>query len=129
MGLTINATAWQQGFDAGKASTGPCPYTPTSNEAFSWSSGWIEGNAEGWIDTNPDTPEKYLIEARNKNPNTSHPERLTRYYAYAPTRDEAAYCAKIYLSRGQWVEIYDTKTGELLAGPFSPDHPAPKFIL
>ena len=50
-------------------------------------------------------------------------------YAVHTTRAAANQCARVFLRRGHWVEIYDDATKELLAGPFDPDQAAPKFIV
>ncbi|MCY1297026.1 hypothetical protein D9M69_447710 [compost metagenome] len=45
--LRLNAWAWQQGHDCALAggSGAQCPYSARSHEAWSWVSGWIEGDA------------------------------------------------------------------------------------
>jgi hypothetical protein len=43
----MNSKAWDEGFKAGETSPiARCPYPPTSIEAWSWYSGWIEGDAK-----------------------------------------------------------------------------------
>ena len=48
MKLTIDSTAWQEGFDGGEAGRpmSRCPYRAATTEAWSWHSGWIEGDAK-----------------------------------------------------------------------------------
>ena len=48
MRLTIDSQAWQEGFTAGEAGrlASRCPYTAATTEAWSWHSGWIEGDAK-----------------------------------------------------------------------------------
>jgi len=47
--IRIDSKAWDEGFKAGEISRGlavTCPYAPGSTEAFSWCSGFIEGDAK-----------------------------------------------------------------------------------
>ncbi len=47
--IHIDSAVWDEGFKAGEISRGlvvPCPYPPRSIEAFSWCSGYIEGDAK-----------------------------------------------------------------------------------
>ena len=48
--IKIDSKAWDEGFKAGESDPGPrqiyCPYPETSNQAFSWYSGFIEGEAK-----------------------------------------------------------------------------------
>jgi hypothetical protein len=37
--------SWQQGYDAGYLGESGCPFAFGSNEAWSWSSGYVEGKA------------------------------------------------------------------------------------
>jgi ribosome modulation factor len=48
MRLVIDPKSWQEGFAAGEAGriAGRCPYAAETTEAWSWHSGWIEGNAK-----------------------------------------------------------------------------------
>jgi ribosome modulation factor len=49
MRLTIDSQAWQEGFTAGEAgrlASNRCPYAAATTEAWSWHSGWIEGDAK-----------------------------------------------------------------------------------
>jgi ribosome modulation factor len=45
--LQLDAAAWQKGFDTGDAGqpVSECPYANDSIEAWSWSSGFVEGKA------------------------------------------------------------------------------------
>jgi hypothetical protein len=47
MELHIDRDAWLAGFRTGEAGQrGTCPHPPASNEAYSWSSGFVEGKAK-----------------------------------------------------------------------------------
>ena len=49
MRLTIDSRAWQEGFTAGEAgrlASNRCRYAAATTEAWSWYSGWIEGDAK-----------------------------------------------------------------------------------
>lgn len=48
MRLTIDSRAWREGFTAGEAGrlASRCPYAAGTTEAWSWHSGWIEGDAK-----------------------------------------------------------------------------------
>ena len=47
MRLTIDVTAWNRGFAAGEQGrpSRSCPYDRGTTESWSWSSGYIEGQA------------------------------------------------------------------------------------
>ena len=46
-GFTLDLAAWDAGFEAGwyGRSLDTCPYPTASQQAWSWHSGYIEGNA------------------------------------------------------------------------------------
>jgi ribosome modulation factor len=46
--LTIDSRVWLEGFTAGEAGrlASRCPYAAATTEAWSWHSGWIEGDAK-----------------------------------------------------------------------------------
>ena len=47
LALPLDEAAWKAGFVAGNLRRDePCPYPPSSREAWSWSSGRIEGEAK-----------------------------------------------------------------------------------
>ncbi|MGD1074029.1 MAG: hypothetical protein ABSB15_28305 [Bryobacteraceae bacterium] len=48
MKLTMDPKAWDEGFEAGEAGrlTNRCPYPAATTEAWSYHSGWIEGDAK-----------------------------------------------------------------------------------
>lgn len=48
MKLTIDPKAWEEGFEAGESGRlmSRCPYPAATTEAWSWHSGWIEGDAK-----------------------------------------------------------------------------------
>lgn len=48
MRLAIDSRSWQEGFAAGEAGqlASRCPYAATTREAWSWYSGYIEGDAK-----------------------------------------------------------------------------------
>ena len=48
MNLRMNSKAWQEGFETGEAGrlVSRCPYRAATTEAWSWHSGWIEGDAK-----------------------------------------------------------------------------------
>lgn len=49
--------------------------------------------------------------------------------AEASDRPTVNKVARNFLARGYWVEVFDNDSGELLAGPFDPDQPAPSYIV
>ena len=74
---------------------------------------------------------RFVIEASNSNPAMRHGyerDNLADYEVHA-TRAAANECARLFLQRGHWVEIYSDATKELLTGPFDPDQAAPKYIV
>ena len=48
MNLRIDSKAWQKGFEGGEAGRPMfrCPYRAGTTEAWSWCSGWVEGEAK-----------------------------------------------------------------------------------
>lgn len=48
MRLVIDPKSWRDGFAAGEARrlASRCPYAAATTEAWSWHSGWIEGDAK-----------------------------------------------------------------------------------
>ena len=60
MRLTIDGNAWDRGFRDGEQGLPPrcCPYAASTTERWSWSSGYIEGNAarNGFKATLPCSP-------------------------------------------------------------------------
>jgi len=44
--LKQDPVAWKQGYEAGLSGENRCPYSETVPEAWAWSSGWIEGDAD-----------------------------------------------------------------------------------
>ena len=45
--LTMPVEAWEQGFKDGQLGYVDCPYPNLSRDAWAWSSGYIEGRANG----------------------------------------------------------------------------------
>ncbi|MBV8248480.1 MAG: hypothetical protein JO200_08505 [Comamonas sp.] len=67
---------------------------------------------------------------------TSNPEERTGYergnlhdYSIAESRKQARELARAYWHGGYWIEIYDDRSGELLAGPINPDAALPAYIV
>jgi ribosome modulation factor len=44
--LKMDDDAWEKGFIDGEAGHSRCPFSAVTREAWSWSSGWIEGDAK-----------------------------------------------------------------------------------
>ena len=79
----------------------------------------------------PGDGRRFVVEASNSDPATRHGherDNLADIEIYA-TRTAATQCARFFLRRGYWVEVYDDATKELLAGPFDPDQAAPAYIV
>jgi hypothetical protein len=76
---------------------------------------------------------RLCIEASTTNPSQrqSHSETMENIPATTTTSDRALAIRRVqkYLSRGCWVEVYNDASHELLAGPFDPDEPIPRFII
>jgi hypothetical protein len=74
---------------------------------------------------------KFRVDASNRNPTTRTGHEAGNLVDYTPTesRTAAAQLAKTYHGRGYWVEVYDSRSNELLAGPFDPDKPLPKHVV
>ena len=73
----------------------------------------------------------FVIEASDSNPamRDGYERDNQADYAVHATRAAANECARLFLQRGHWVEIYNDATKELLAGPFDPDQADPKYIV
>ena len=73
----------------------------------------------------------FWMEASRIDPVTRQSWKREPLAAFTKTdkRDMVRQQTYNYLSRGLWVEVFDLDTKELIAGPFDPDQPMPKFIL
>ena len=79
----------------------------------------------------PGAGRRFVVEASNSDPATRHGherDNLVDFETHT-TRTAATQCARFFLRRGYWVEVYDDATKELLAGPFDPDQAAPAYIV
>ena len=74
---------------------------------------------------------RFVVEASNSDPTTSrgHMHDKPADCETHATRAAANRRARFFLQRGRWVEIYDSDTKELLAGPFDPDQAIPACII
>ena len=74
---------------------------------------------------------RFVVEAGNADPATQHQHQRNKLIdrELHTCRTTANRAARSFLQRGLWVEVYDEKTNELLAGPFDPDQPAPSYIV
>jgi transposase-like protein len=44
--IALDPGAWEEGFQAGEAHKAKCPYPAGTSEAWSWRSGYVEGDAK-----------------------------------------------------------------------------------
>ena len=74
---------------------------------------------------------RFVVQAGNIDPATQHQHQRGKLIdrEQHACRTTANRAARSFLRRGLWVEVYDDNTGELLAGPFDPDRPAPSYIV
>lgn len=70
----------------------------------------------------------YIINVSTANPSTNA-RNAQADSAEASDRPTVNKVARNFLARGYWVEVMDKDSGELLAGPFDPDQPAPSYIV
>ena len=79
----------------------------------------------------PAVGRRFVVEASICDPTTSrdhmhdNPADCETYANRATTNQGA----RFLLRRGNWVEVYDGDTRELLAGPLDPDQAAPAYIV
>lgn len=72
-----------------------------------------------------------MVEASNLDPVTrqNYKDHPLQGFTKTNLRSLVLRQTENYLKRGLWVEIYNDTTGELIAGPFDPDQPRPKYII
>ena len=83
----------------------------------------------------PGAGRRFVVEASNSDPATCHGlargnqrDNLAGFEIHE-TRTATNRRARFFLHRGNWIEVYDNETQELLAGPFDPDQAAPAYIV
>lgn len=74
---------------------------------------------------------RFRVEASTSNPaeRTGYERRNLQDYGIAESRKKALELASAYWHGGYWIEIYDDRTGELLAGPINPEAELPAYIV
>jgi len=74
---------------------------------------------------------QFTVEASNSDPRTreGYARDNLADFDYCPDRSSANEKSRYFHRRGLWVEVYQTETGELMAGPIDPDHPCPSYIV
>ena len=79
----------------------------------------------------PAVGRRFVVEASNSDPtsNCGHMHDDAVDCETHANRAATNQCARFFLQRGLWVEVYDCDTKELLAGPFDPDQAAPAYIV
>ena len=86
----MDRQAWQTGVAAGIASDKHCPYPPSSVAAWSWSRGWIEGEAKR-LARNPDAGSQ-----------TEDEQDGTGWWEAMDEEDQAAWLAVVGNARIAW---------------------------
>jgi len=73
----------------------------------------------------------FCIEASVSNPERrqGHARANLADYTTTGSCSAVAQVAARYHALGYWVEVYNDRTKELVAGPFSPDEPFPSFVV
>ncbi len=74
---------------------------------------------------------KFRVEASTSNPDerTGYERGNLHDYGVTESRKQARELTRAFWHGGYWIEIYDDRTGELLAGPFDPDAELPTYIV
>ncbi|MEW4339615.1 hypothetical protein [Chromobacterium vaccinii] len=70
----------------------------------------------------------FRIEATTFNPENDGPSTLAGT-ATAATRNVTRMLCQEFWRNGDWVEVFDEATNELLAGPIDPDRPYPSYTV